>query len=265
MDNVKNLQAAPTNVGSMPFMSNQTPFIHYLNIMGIELWQQRVASQPPSLELTSAESASPNHVNTSNMTEIDPPTIAQSETSWPELETNVHECKACELHQTRKQAVFGVGDRQATWMIIGEAPGADEDQQGEPFVGRAGKLLNAMLYALKLPRESVYIANILKCRPPDNRTPTQDEMVQCSPFLKQQIELIQPKIILALGSVAAHYLLATDTPIGKLRGQTFTYSDTNIPVVVTYHPAYLLRRPTEKRKSWQDLQLAIQVLANHLS
>ncbi len=251
-------------------MSNQIQFAHYLNTMGIQLWKERLSPelQTATVELTeSGMTESPSSIPTSTpqMTaEIEQP-VAQPKVDWVDLETKVNQCTACELHKTRKQAVFGVGDRQATWMIIGEAPGADEDSQGEPFVGRAGKLLNAMLYALKLPRENVYIANILKCRPPDNRTPSQEEMVQCSPFLKQQIKLIQPKIILALGSVAAHYLLATDTPIGKLRGQTFTYSDTNIPVVVTYHPAYLLRRPTEKRKSWQDLQLATQVLTHQPS
>jgi DNA polymerase len=164
------------------------------------------------------------------------------------------------LHGTRTQTVFGVGDRRADWLVIGEAPGADEDQQGEPFVGRAGQLLNAMLFAIGLAREQVYIANILKCRPPGNRDPRPEEVVCCEPYLFRQIELIQPKIILAVGRIAAQNLLKTDTPIGKLRGQLHRFGAAGIPVVVTYHPAYLLRSPTEKRKAWDDLQFACAAL-----
>jgi DNA polymerase len=178
---------------------------------------------------------------------------------WDALQQRVTACVACGLHATRTQTVFGVGNRQANWMVIGEAPGADEDAQGEPFVGRAGKLLNEMLRAIGLPREQVYIANILKCRPPNNRDPLPAEVEQCEPFLKEQVALIQPRIILAVGRIAAQNLLKTDTPIGRLRGRRFEYGD-GIPVVVTYHPAYLLRSPTEKRKAWGDLLFAKSVL-----
>jgi DNA polymerase len=146
-------------------------------------------------------------------------------------------------------------------MVIGEAPGADEDAQGEPFVGRAGKLLNEMLRAIGLPREQVYIANILKCRPPNNRDPLPAEVEQCEPFLKEQVALVQPRIILAVGRIAAQNLLKTDIPIGRLRGRRFEYGD-GIPLVVTYHPAYLLRSPTEKRKAWGDLLFARSVLSD---
>jgi DNA polymerase len=180
---------------------------------------------------------------------------------WSDLAQRVKSCVACGLHATRTQTVFGVGNRQATWMVIGEAPGADEDAQGEPFVGRAGKLLNEMLRAIGLPREQVYIANILKCRPPNNRDPLPAEVEQCEPFLKEQVALVQPRIILAVGRIAAQNLLKTDIPIGRLRGRRFEYGD-GIPLVVTYHPAYLLRSPTEKRKAWGDLLFARSVLSD---
>ena len=178
---------------------------------------------------------------------------------WLQLRNEVAACTRCELHSNRTQTVFGVGDINADWLIIGEAPGAEEDRQGEPFVGRAGKLLNSMLLAIGLQREQVFIANILKCRPPNNRDPKPEEVVCCESYLKKQIEWIQPKIILALGRVAAQNLLKVETPIGKMRGQCYEYPDPKVPVVVTYHPAYLLRSPREKRKSWNDLQLAMQV------
>lgn len=179
---------------------------------------------------------------------------------WEELATTVRECTACGLCASRTQTVFGVGNRQADWLIVGEAPGADEDRQGEPFVGRAGKLLNPMLLAVGLKREQVFIANILKCRPPDNRDPAADEAAQCRPFLNRQIALIRPRILLAVGRIAAQNLLGTDTQIGKLRGQVHRFGPTRIPMVVTYHPAYLLRSPREKRKTWDDLRLARRTL-----
>ena len=185
-------------------------------------------------------------------------TIAQMD--WETLAAAVHECTACGLCASRTQTVFGVGDRQADWLIIGEAPGADEDRLGEPFVGRAGKLLNPMLSAVGLKREQVFIANVLKCRPPDNRDPAPEEATQCRPFLNRQIALIRPRIILAVGRIAAQNLLATDTPIGKLRGQAHYFGPARIPLVVTYHPAYLLRSPREKRKAWDDLRLARRTL-----
>jgi DNA polymerase len=179
---------------------------------------------------------------------------------WETLQTAVRDCTACGLCASRTQTVFGVGDRQARWLIIGEAPGADEDRLGEPFVGRAGKLLDEMLKALGLKRQQVYIANILKCRPPENRDPASEETQCCWPFLERQIQLIRPGIILAVGRIAAQMLLQTDVAIGKLRGKVYRLADLGIPVVVSYHPAYLLRSPREKRKSWDDLQLAQRTL-----
>ena len=180
---------------------------------------------------------------------------------WEELAAAVRECTACGLCATRTQTVFGVGNRQAEWLIIGEAPGADEDRLGEPFVGRAGKLLDPMLHAVGQNRERAYVANILKCRPPENRDPTPEEAAQCRPFLNRQIALIRPRLILAVGRIAAQNLLGTDTPIGKLRGQVHRFGPARIPLVVTYHPAYLLRSPREKRKAWDDLRLARRALA----
>jgi uracil-DNA glycosylase family 4 len=167
-------------------------------------------------------------------------------------------CTKCELHRTRTQTVFGTGERHADLLIIGEAPGRDEDLRGEPFVGRAGQLLNAMLLAIGFQREQVYIANILKCRPPNNRDPRIEEAAACSPYLQAQIELIRPKVILALGRIAAHNLLNTDDSLGALRGRRHNYA--GVPLIVSYHPAYLLRSPSEKRKSWQDLKTVMALL-----
>ena len=175
---------------------------------------------------------------------------------WAGLEQQVSGCKKCKLHETRTQTVFGVGNRQADWLIIGEAPGAEEDRQGEPFVGPAGKLLTEMLFAVGFSRADVYIANILKCRPPGNRNPAPEEVACCNAYLQQQIALMQPQLILAVGGVAAHNLLQTDEKVGQMRGTLHHYGETNIPLVVTYHPAYLLRSPLEKRKVWDDLQFA---------
>ena len=225
---------------------------HYLDAMGITRWQLR--DRPAELEDIDEPIAEPQV----DQEALEAPTVASMD--WQQLRQTVISCTQCELHAGRKQAVFGVGNQQADWMIIGEAPGADEDAQGEPFVGRAGKLLNAMLLAIGLPREQVYIANILKCRPPRNRDPRFEEVVQSKPYLDRQIELIAPKVILAVGRIAAHNLLNTEQTIGRLRGKVHLLAGHNVPVVVTYHPAYLLRSPLEKRKSWQDLQLARQTL-----
>jgi DNA polymerase len=158
--------------------------------------------------------------------------------------------------------VFGTGDADADWMFVGEAPGAEEDRQGLPFVGRAGQLLNAMLLAINMRRDQVYIANVLKCRPPNNRDPQGVEVRECELYLHRQVALIQPKIIVAMGRFAAQSLLKTTRPINKLRGQRFCYRDTDIPLIVTYHPAYLLRSPIDKRKAWSDLLFALDVVAN---
>lgn len=179
--------------------------------------------------------------------------------SWDELAGTVAACTACGLCKGRSQTVFGVGDRAGPWMLVGEAPGAEEDARGEPFVGQAGRLLDNMLAALRLKRgEGVYIANVLKCRPPGNRNPEPSEVAACEPFLKRQIELVQPRIIVVLGRFAAQSLLGTEASIASLRGRLHHYeaAGRRIPVVVTYHPAYLLRNLTDKAKSWADLCLA---------
>jgi uracil-DNA glycosylase family 4 len=176
-------------------------------------------------------------------------------TTWEQLADAVAHCTACKLHTSRTQGVLGVGDRNADWLIIGEAPGADEDAQGEPFVGQAGKLLDAMLASISLKRgDNVYITNVLKSRPPGNRNPEPDEVAACRPYLLAQIELIQPKIILALGRFAAQSLLDSKETIAHLRGKVHRFQ--NVPLVVTYHPAYLLRNLTDKARAWEDLCLA---------
>jgi DNA polymerase len=176
---------------------------------------------------------------------------------WTELKQQVRDCSACRLRAGCKQTVFGVGDEKADWLFVGEGPGADEDAQGEPFVGQAGKLLDNMLMAIKLKRgNNVYIANAVKCRPPDNRNPAADEIAQCMPYLQRQIALIQPKLIVALGKVASNALLGKDATLASLRGKLHDYH--SIPLIVTYHPAYLLRSPSEKAKAWQDLCLAVR-------
>ncbi len=209
----------------------------YLEAMDIVDWRSR---QTGSAVLAEAK-------------QLDP---ADSQPGWSQIEQEVVACKKCSLHECRTRTVFGVGDRRADWLIVGEAPGAEEDRQGEPFVGRAGGLLNSMLLGIGLKREQVFIANVLKCRPPNNRDPAPEEVSQCLPYLERQIELLQPKIMLAVGRIAAQNLLATQTPIGKLRGSAHAFGTQRVPLVVTYHPAYLLRSPTEKRKAWEDLKFA---------
>ena len=178
---------------------------------------------------------------------------------WDELKSTVAECTACGLCKTRNKTVFGVGDESADWLIVGEAPGAEEDQRGEPFVGQAGQLLDSMLEAMDLSRQKkVYIANVLKCRPPSNRNPDAAEVQQCSAHLERQIALVKPKLILAMGRFATQSLLNTDASIASLRGKTFHYQ--GVPTVVTYHPAYLLRNLEDKAKSWEDLCYAQSVL-----
>ena len=224
----------------------------YLDAMGIQGWVLRQTAQvepppvPPEQRI----------VETAAKTVQTP--IA--ELDWDGLHERVRQCRACGLHETRTQTVFGVGDRQADLLIIGEAPGADEDRQGEPFVGRAGQLLNAMLQAIGLKRDQVFIANILKCRPPGNRDPHVDEAQCCEPFLLRQIELIRPKVILSVGRISAQNLLKSDSPVGRLRGQVYRFGERQIPVIVTYHPAYLLRSPEQKAKAWQDLQAVAHAL-----
>jgi uracil-DNA glycosylase len=185
-----------------------------------------------------------------------------SQMHWPELRTTVAQCTACKLCENRTQTVFGVGSEQADWMVVGEAPGEQEDRQGEPFVGKSGQLLDNMLRAMGLgrgpmpvPEQQVFIANTIKCRPPANRNPLPEELAQCEPYLIRQVALIQPKIILAMGRFAVQSLLRRSDPIGRLRGQVHSYQ--GVPLIVTYHPAYLLRNPEDKAKAWDDLCLAM--------
>ena len=181
---------------------------------------------------------------------------------WPQLREAVAACRSCDLCKQRKQAVFGVGNESAPWLFVGEGPGADEDAQGEPFVGQAGKLLDSMMAAVGIKRgREAYIANVVKCRPPGNRTPTLEEANACAPFLDRQIELIAPKLIVALGKSAAMRLLNTDASLGSLRGQVHRYRGT--PLIVTYHPAYLLRNLPDKAKAWEDLLFARRTLQSN--
>jgi len=184
-----------------------------------------------------------------------------SQDPWINLQHEVQSCELCSLFKTRKQTVFGVGDPNANWLFIGEAPGKDEDLQGEPFVGRAGGLLNEMVFSIGLSREKIFIANILKCRPPNNRDPLASEVTQCLPYLERQIQQIDPMIIIAVGKVAAQNLLQTDKTMNQLRGHIHSFGDKKTPLVVIYHPAYLLRSPSQKYKAWEDLTLAKQAIS----
>lgn len=245
----------------------------YLQAMGIQVWDRR--GQPPAElaagsaggapEAEARQPAEPTRgqavTEPSRTTPTDAVAAAgvadPARMDWPTLESTVAACTDCALHSSRQNTVFGCGNRKADWMIIGEAPGAEEDRQGQPFVGRAGLLLNAMLESVGLNRNAVFIANSLKCRPPGNRDPEAEELAQCQRYLARQIALVEPGLILCVGRVSAQSLLRSDSPVGKLRGRVHTLPDNTIPVVVTYHPAYLLRKPTEKRKAWADLKLAL--------
>lgn len=226
-----------------------------LEAMGIDVWLPRSGAAeggaPPGAEAQSGLSAPDADAVAGGEPEFDP-----ARANWETLRAAVMHCRRCPLHESRTRGVFGVGDRDARLMVVGEAPGAEEDRQGEPFVGRAGKLLDAMLRAIGEARgDGVYITNILKSRPPNNRDPRPEEVAACEPYLRRQIELIEPDVILAVGRVAAQNLLKTDRPLGRLRGCWHAYGPHDTPVRVTYHPAYLLRRPADKRKAWQDLKI----------
>ncbi len=242
----------------MPWTEHQAAV---LRAMGLRLWQVPAASVPP---------ASPEPARATVSAPAPAPAVAAALPSavagldWPALREAVAACHACGLCEGRTQTVFGTGHTQARWMVVGEAPGEQEDLQGEPFVGASGQLLDAMLRALSLsraddgaPEQRVYIANTLKCRPPRNRNPAPEEMRQCEPFLVRQIELLRPRIILAMGRFAVQALLRSSEPIGKLRGRVHAYQ--GVPLVVTYHPAYLLRSLPDKARAWEDLCLAASV------
>ena len=253
-----------------------------LREMGVRVWAPAGAPEGAQPDLAvdepaaiEAASASPTALlkpapapepRPATLTEMPAGSTPAAGLDWPALRAAVAECRACNLCETRRQTVFGVGHAQARWMVVGEAPGEQEDRQGEPFVGAAGQLLDAMLRALSLsrsddearpPEQRVYIANTLKCRPPGNRNPTPEELARCEPFLRRQIELLQPRILLAMGRFAVQSLLRSGEPIGKLRGRVHEYQ--GVPLVVTYHPAYLLRNLPDKARAWEDLCLAAQV------
>jgi uracil-DNA glycosylase len=235
-----------------------SPLRHeYLAALGLRTWTLRNRPGTDSeASLASAVTLTvPSHLSSSGS--LPPP--REDAADWAELRTRVAACTRCSLSATRTQTVFGVGNLQADWLIVGEAPGAEEDRKGEPFVGRAGQLLNSMLLAIGLPREQVYIANVLKCRPPCNRDPSPTEAAECLPFLERQIALLKPKIMLVVGRIAAQNLLRTDKTLGSLRQQVHKFGLFQVPLVVTYHPAYLLRTPTDKRKAWEDLKFAREV------
>jgi uracil-DNA glycosylase family 4 len=256
-----------------------------LQEMGIRLWPQAGATeeaeaeaQAPAARAVSAEPAAPrlpaappalnpaprarNTVHAAPEAKLAGEGVSQMD--WPALRQAVQACTACKLCQGRKQTVFGVGNPRAHWMIVGEAPGEQEDLVGEPFVGKSGQLLDNMLRAVHLtrqeapPEQQVYIANTVKCRPPGNRNPQPDELAQCEPFLIRQVELVRPRIILAMGRFAVQSLLRSDEPIGRLRGRVHDYR--GVPLVVTYHPAYLLRSLEEKARAWDDLCLAVETV-----
>jgi uracil-DNA glycosylase family 4 len=187
-----------------------------------------------------------------------PPVIGDKPTALKLIREDIGDCTRCRLHKGRTNLVFGVGNVNAELMFIGEGPGADEDAKGEPFVGRAGQLLNNMISAMGIKREDVYIANVVKCRPPSNRTPEKDECDTCSPFLMRQIDVVKPKVIVALGAVAAKNLLAVSDSMANLRGRWYDFRDSKL--AVTYHPAYLLRDPRQKKETWKDLQMVMKYL-----
>ena len=251
----------------------------YLKALGVELWVSRDAAPsvnqpllaPSTTSSTPVEPEMPATRRKTTAAAAAPTVVVAAPTvsppvpqDWEGLRAAVKDCRRCKLCETRTQTVFGVGPESAPLMVVGEGPGADEDAQGEPFVGRAGKLLDEMLRAIGRSRsDSVFIANVVKCRPPGNRDPEADEVEACRPYLEQQIRLVKPKLIVGLGRIAAQRLLATDQPLSKLRGPVHSYGETRTPLFITYHPAYLLRSPREKAKSWDDLKKVWRFLEGH--
>ncbi len=222
-------------------------------------WHLRGASSVAASGATAATVASVQGVTAAPPVNADDRRAAIMHMDWTQVKASVVSCTTCPLHARRNKTVFGVGDENADWLFVGEGPGADEDAQGEPFVGQAGKLLDSMLAAIKLNRKSnVYIANVVKCRPPGNRNPEAEEALACEPYLHRQIELIQPKLIVALGKVAAVNLLAREATVASMRNKVHQYR--GIPLIVTYHPAYLLRSLSEKAHAWEDLCFAVDTM-----
>lgn len=261
---------------------------HYLKAMGVTAWVRRELDQDVELDIspipqvgvvaTPVEKSQPQTVAPTVQSVKPEPVVEIVESAvvakavvdvpicpvvpagdWDGLVQQVESCQQCALYKTRLNAVFGLGHRQADWMIIGDAPGADDDKRQQPLVGEAGLLLNAMLQAVGLKRESVYITNSLKCRPPNNRIPTPQELAACSSYLRRQIELLQPRLIIALGALTAQKLLQSEQGIDELRGAVHPYGEQEIPLIVSHHPSHLLRFPADKRQSWEDLQLAMSV------
>jgi uracil-DNA glycosylase family 4 len=240
----------------------------YLEAIGVDVWVRRSGAQVDVQVLRPAQPApvegpfdgsTPAPAVPIVRTPLEP-VSGDLAARWDALRTEVMSCTKCSLHSTRTQGVPGVGPQRSDWMVIGEAPGAEEDRRGEPFVGRGGQLLDAMLRAIGLSRgTNVYIANVLKSRPPGNRDPKPEEVAACLPFLMRQIALLQPRLMLAVGRIAAQNLLSTDVPLGRLRGKVHHFGELNTPLIVTYHPAYLLRTPADKRKAWEDLKFARSV------
>ena len=226
-----------------------------LNTMGIHCWVRRDLPEDQHDEVISEQGQ-----RQESQQPLSGQFMPHPPAGWEPLQLAVSNCSKCSLCQSRQNTVFGTGDQNARVMVIGEAPGEEEDRQGLPFVGRAGLLLNQMLLATGLSRETVYIANILKCRPPGNRNPDPEEVKACHDYLQQQIDLVQPEVILATGGVSAKNLLQSDEAVGRLRGKMHYYGESKIPLLVTYHPSYLLRKPGEKARSWQDLQLLMKQL-----
>lgn len=278
------MMSAPVSAGRIRYsalMADQRRK-RYLRALELTPWVARSAAPDAASEGLRASSAPPEppthvpvtdrpdakfHERAPAQVPTTPPAARVLPADWQGLQQTVAGCTACKLCRTRNQTVFGVGSKTAPLMVIGEGPGADEDAQGFPFVGRAGKLLDEMLKGIGRsrneadPAKAVYIANVVKCRPPANRDPESEEVEACRPYLDAQIEHVKPKLIVALGRIAAQRLLSSDAPLSKLRGPQHEYGERRTPVLITYHPAYLLRSPGEKAKSWADLKRVHQFLA----
>ncbi len=244
----------------------------YLKAMGIEVYRLRSQGEDPNEEDSNTEAADDSDqssitfdnkvADVAPAAERKPVPVADplADLNMAAVEAVASTCQLCSLSRSRNRVVFGAGSETADILFIGEGPGAEEDRQGLPFVGRAGQLLTSMISALGFERSQVYICNVVKCRPPNNRDPSPEEAKACSAYLRRQIDLIQPKVIVALGRISAHLLLDTELALGRLRRQSYKFKDTDIDLVVTYHPAYLLRKPSEKAKSWDDLWKVRQLL-----